>query len=210
MKNLKVFALAAIAMLVGALSFPQGASGQAIFLPSTLSPGSLTLIEGQSGVLDGSVTNNTSATIFLGGTTLMDTLLHGDPTDSLSSALTNDLCSNTDLASGSMCTFQVSLSTPSGTGETDDAGYWLVEVVGGGGNPNGTYDFLPSTDVTVESPASPAATPEPASFLLFGTGLIGLALAVRKRSRQQKEAASHQQAASSRRLVAPAGADLSF
>ncbi|MGH9353069.1 MAG: PEP-CTERM sorting domain-containing protein [Terriglobia bacterium] len=52
--------------------------------------------------------------------------------------------------------------------------------------PAGTYNFLPAADVTVEDPAPAAATPEPASLLLFGTGLIGLALVLHKRSRQRQ------------------------
>lgn len=179
MKNGKVFAIAAIAVFAMALSYPAGACGQTQ-LPGSLT-GPSTLTEGQRGTLDGSVTNNTDATIFIGTTSLMTFELHGDPTDSLSVALTNDQCSNASLGAGTTCTFQVSLSTPNGTGETDDdAGYWLVEAVGGGGNPNGSYNFVLATNVTVQNPTPPAATPEPASLLLFGTGLLGLAYFVRR------------------------------
>jgi hypothetical protein len=57
--------------------------------------------------------------------------------------------------------------------------------------PDGPWDFLGDTffQFAIDgTPATTTPTAEPASFLLLGTGLVGLALAIRRRTREQRAA----------------------
>ena len=52
-------------------------------------------------------------------------------------------------------------------------------------NPNYTQDFMANATYTPPPPPPPAPVPEPSTYLLMGTGMLGLAALVRRRKRQQ-------------------------
>lgn len=169
MKRILAFVSTAVALAVMVQARP--ASADPLYFSGS---GAATLTQGQSTVLDVSLTNSTSDTIYLGSLSVAPYLLGGDPTDSITVTQANNLCPfNGALAGNSACTFQLDVFAPDSTDATDPSpGYWFIQLSTGGGNQNGGFSAANGLSVTVLDPVPVSSVPEPSGWLLLGTGLL--------------------------------------
>lgn len=189
-----VLGMAALALIL----FVRPASAGSVNITTT-SPTSLTVTEGGSAIIDDfTFTNNTGGallnTLFQGGCAVPS----GDTSDNACfSFLPSGTCNGlTSLGAGSSCTMSLSISSPSFIlgGETEtptDSGVTSMRIGLTYLCPNCSGDTDPTVVIGSQSYFAPfftfsvtandAATPEPSSLLLLGTGLLGLGPFLRRR-----------------------------
>ena len=152
-------------------------------------PGTITLTEdGTAPSFNFQLTNNSGGP--LSNFTLGPGTLFGSSTGDLSEVLAEVIgigsCTAV-LADGASCDFLFQIATDNGAGETDadfltttitiDARFDSFNSATGGPQ---TQDLLQSAVVTVNDPA---ATPEPSSLLLLGSGVLGMLGTLRRKLR---------------------------
>jgi hypothetical protein len=179
-KTASVFALASIGLVVAALSSVRQAYGNVIMtgLPTT----TIVLTEGQSESLTLTITNSTTATVSGRFSVEPPAYLNGDASDSVAAQIKNNFCSSSlenlhvGLAAGASCTFQLSLSTPNGTGETGaELGLWKVKAAGRASKGRTHYKFADAADVQVhDDPPASATEPGTPTLVLLVLGALGL------------------------------------
>jgi hypothetical protein len=150
----------------------------------TLASNNPTVLEGNSGSLIVTLTNNSGHTIKLDSGSLGSPTFSGDPSDYPTMTGMTQTCPafGSTLGNGLSCTFTVTFSTPNDPGETDhDSGVTSTTA-------SLTYDitgvgtgYTASTPVTITVQDPPVSAPEPSSLLLLGSGLLGMLGFGRKR-----------------------------
>jgi hypothetical protein len=156
--------------------------GSADEVTLSVTPDSLTIQPGGIDNFTYTITNNTSD--FLVAVNANNTLTQFVSFD-YSAFLFSILGPGSTPQTGILTVLTADLMAPPGTNNSGNLDVTFDLYNGDPTNPANyvsTVDVLAPYSITVESPSPPATTPEPASFLLYATGLFAV-FALRKNSR---------------------------
>jgi len=137
------------------------------------------LTEGTTAPSSFSILNNGTSAVTINNLVLQPTDFGPDLGDFARAALPAS-CFNVTIAAGGTinCPITITTSTIGGTTDTD-FGRTTLTLTAGYFSGGSQHNFNGTTDVYVVDPGG--ATPEPASMILFGSGLLGLAITSRRK-----------------------------